>query len=147
MNRTFEALMFSNRVRIVFDSNELCGIDGMSLDARFKAMIVWLVLNGRAEEALGLLAKHYATTIPSLKVGLPKRHRKDTLGCYEGKNKVISVLNSDKLKDPLVILHEFYHHLRTDVDLKHKGTEKNANTFAKDFLQAYTVMLGTPREP
>jgi hypothetical protein len=113
----------------------------MSLDIRFKATIVWLVLSGRTEEALGLLAKHYRVTVPFLKVGLPKKHRKDTLGCYEGKSQVISVLNSDRLKDPFVILHEFYHHLRTSVDLKHRGTERNANAFAKEYIQAYAAMV------
>ena len=93
-----------------------------------------------------MLAKQYGATVPSLKVGLPKRYRRNTLGCYEGKNKIISVSNSDTLKDPFVVLHEFYHHLRTSVDLKHRGTEKNANEFAKDFLRAYVLVLKMPQE-
>ncbi len=118
----------------------------MSLETRFKASIVWLVLDGKAEEALGLLAKHYGATVPSLKVGLPKGHKKNTLGCYQANKAVISVSNSDTLKNPFVILHEFYHHLRTTVDLKHRGTEKNANEFAKDFLLAYAVMSRVRQE-
>jgi hypothetical protein len=50
------------------------------------------------------------------------------------KNKTIHVLNSDVLKDPFVILHEFYHHLRTSIDRKHRGTEKYASKFARDFI-------------
>jgi hypothetical protein len=102
-----------------------------------KALIVWLIMNGKAEEALERLASHYNVDVPKLKVGLPKRHKKQTLGCYEGKSKIISVVDSDALKNPFVILHEFYHHIRTTVDLKHKGTEKNANEFAKDFVHAF----------
>jgi hypothetical protein len=103
----------------------------------FKVLVVWLILNGRAGEALELLAKHYNVGLPKIKVGLPKHHRKNISGCYTAANETIFVLNSDTLKNPLVILHEFYHHLRTSVDKKHKGTEKYANQFAKEFIDAY----------
>jgi Zn-dependent peptidase ImmA (M78 family) len=93
-------------------------------------------LNGRAEEALERLAKQYNVLLPKLKVGLPKRHRRNTFGCYTPKNQTIYVLNSDVLKEPYVILHEFYHHLRTSIDKKHRGTEKHANEFAKEFLSS-----------
>jgi Zn-dependent peptidase ImmA (M78 family) len=53
------------------------------------------------------------------------------------------VLNSDFLGNPFVILHEFYHHLRSkSVDRQHRGTEKNANRFAADFLIAYQLAGG-----
>jgi Zn-dependent peptidase ImmA (M78 family) len=93
-------------------------------------------MNGRTEEALERLSKQYSVTLPKLKVGLPKRHRKNILGCYIAKTQTICVFNSDTLKQPFVILHEFYHHLRTSVDKKHRGTEKHANEFAKEFLTA-----------
>lgn len=109
----------------------------MSLDSNCKTLIVWLILNGRAEEALEQLAKQYNVAFPKLKVGLPKRHRRNTLGCYTPENQTIYVLNSDVLNEPYVIIHEFYHHLRTSVDKKHRGTEKYANEFAKEFLNAH----------
>ena len=100
--------------------------------------IVWLILNQDAEQALVLLAKHYNVNVPKLKVGLPKGHRKSVCGCYTSKNQTISVLNSDTLGNPFVILHEFYHHLRSrSVTQQHKGTEKNADKFAADFLREY----------
>lgn len=106
--------------------------------AEFKPLIVWLILNGRAEEALALLAKTNKVNTPKLKIGLPKGHRKNIFGCYTPRNETISVLNSDTLGNPFVILHEFYHHLRThSVEKQHKGTEKNANKFATEFLQEY----------
>jgi hypothetical protein len=53
-------------------------------------------------------------------------------------DKTISVLNSDTMGNPFVILHEFYHHMRTSVlDKKHRGTEKYANEFAREFIAAY----------
>jgi Zn-dependent peptidase ImmA (M78 family) len=69
---------------------------------------------------------------------LPKGRRKNVFGCYTSKGETISVLNSDVIGNPFVILHEFYHHLRThSVDKQHKGTEKNANKFATEFLREY----------
>ena len=110
------------------------------MEQKFKALIVWLILNGKTERALELLAEHYGVEVPKLKVGLPKGRKKRTLGCYSAKNKTISVLNSDTLKEPFIILHEFYHHLRTALDAKHKGTEKYADEFSKEFIEAYKSM-------
>jgi hypothetical protein len=107
------------------------------VEEKAKALVVWLILNGKTEKALELLAKGYRVSVPSLKVGLPKKHKRDVLGCYTAKGKTISVLNSETLKNPFVILHEFYHHLRTSVDEKQKGTERYANEFPKDFIEAY----------
>lgn len=104
----------------------------------FKPVAVWLILNGRTEEALTLLAKNYGVNVPTLKVGLPKGHKVTAYGCYTTKNETISVQNSDVLANPFVVIHEFYHHLRSKaVDKMHRGTEKNADKFALGFLQAY----------
>jgi len=103
-----------------------------------KAQIVWLILSKDSEQALAILAKHYSVNVPSLKVGLPKGHRQRAFGCYTPKNQTISVLDSDTLANPFVILHEFYHHLRTkSVDRQHRGTEKNADRFAAEFLRQF----------
>jgi Zn-dependent peptidase ImmA (M78 family) len=114
------------------------------MHANFKPLIVWLILNGQAEKALELLAKNYKVNTPKLKVGLPKRRKATAFGCYTSKNVTISVLNSDVLMNPFVILHEFYHHLRThSVDKQHKGTEKNADKFAAEFLREYEAAKHT----
>ena len=107
------------------------------MQTNFKPLIVWLILNGKPEEALELLAKNYRVNAPKLKVGLPKGRKARAFGCYNPKGETISVLNSDVLGNPFVILHEFYHHLRTTVDMKHKGTEKNADKFALEFIEAF----------
>jgi len=109
----------------------------LDLEYRFKAAIVWFILNGEVERALDLLARRYGVDAPKLEVGLPKGRRKRAYGCYNGRKKTISVLSSDTLRNPFVILHEFYHHLRTDLDLKHRGTEKRANAFALEFIQVF----------
>ena len=107
-----------------------------------KPRVVWLILNQRAEEAITLLAMHYKTRIPRLKVGLPKGNRKNISGCYTSKNATISVLDSDTLGNPFVIIHEFYHHMRTSIDKVHKGTERNADQFALEFLKEYQAANG-----
>ena len=107
----------------------------------FKPLVVWLILDGRPEEALALLAKNYIVNVPKLKVGLPKGHKMKAFGCYTSKNETISVLNSDVMANPNVILHEFYHHLRSKaLDKIHRGTEKNADKFAMEFIEAYKAL-------
>jgi hypothetical protein len=107
------------------------------LEQKFKATVVWLILNGKVERALEMLARRYCVKVPIVVVGLPKRRRSKALGCYNAKGGAISVLNSDVLKDPFVILHEFYHHLRTRGDEKHRGTEKYADAFAREYVEVY----------
>ena len=58
----------------------------------FKPVVVWLILNGKTEEALTLLAKNYKVNVPKLKVGMPKRHKIKAFGCYTSKNETIFVL-------------------------------------------------------
>jgi hypothetical protein len=110
----------------------------MSLDlAKFKSFIVSLILDGKPDDALQRLAEYYHVSVPRIKVGLPKGHRKNVLGCYTARDRTISVLNSDVLRDPIVVLHEFYHHLRIGLSRVHRGTEGNAMEFAKEFIIAY----------
>ncbi len=105
---------------------------------KYKVLVVWLILNGKTEQALELLSKNYKVNVPQLKVGLPKGHKITAFGCYTNKNETISVQNSDILANPFVIIHEFYHHLRSKgADKIHRGTEKNADRFAKDFIETY----------
>jgi hypothetical protein len=66
---------------------------------------------------------------------MPKKSRRNA-GCYVSKTKTIHVADRKKLADPFVILHEFYHHLRTH-GREHLGTEKHADRFAEEFIEAY----------
>ena len=107
----------------------------LSHEEQFKARIVQLILLKRVEEALEELSRHYSVDVPGLRVGMPKGHIGNA-GCYVPKTKTIHVVNQEKLEDPFVILHEFYHHLRTQGG-KHKGTEKYANKFADEFIETF----------
>jgi hypothetical protein len=106
----------------------------------FKAEIVQLILGKQTEEALEKLAKAYGVAVPKLQVGLPKGHVRTAYGTYNAKDQTICVLDSDVFGNPFVILHEFYHHLRSrNVDRQHRGTEKNADKFALDFLREFQL--------
>ncbi len=107
-------------------------------DFWFKARIVQLILSKTPEKAIEALSKRYNVEVPKVKIGMPKGRTKNR-GCYVAGKKTIYFSNQDALYSPHVVLHEFYHHLRTHGD-KHRGTEKLANAFAKDFLDAYRAM-------
>lgn len=110
----------------------------------FKFEVVRLILSMDAEKALEMLAQNYSVATPKLKIGLPKGHRKNVYGCYTSKTQTISLLSSDFLNNAFVVLHEFYHHLRSKgVDQRHRGTEKNADKFAADFIAHYNFVAKT----
>ncbi len=104
-------------------------------DVLFRVKIVNLILSNDTKEALDLLSTHYGVVAPKLKIGMPKRYSKNP-ACYVHKNRTIHVSRQEILKNPHVILHEFYHHLRSAKNAQ-AGIEKYANTFAKNYLEAY----------
>jgi hypothetical protein len=108
----------------------MSGADGV-----FKAGVVHLILTHDAEKALSSLAEHYGVDTPSLRVGLPKGHA-NVSGCYVIEKETIYVANSDGLADPFLILHEFYHHLRS-ISGSHRGTERYADRFAREYIDEY----------
>jgi ribosome-associated translation inhibitor RaiA len=85
------------------------------LDDLTKAKIVYMILNKKTEEALQHLSKFYNMTPPEIVVGTVKGKRK-------------------------TVLHEFYHHIRTKGGI-HRGSEKNANMYAKSFIDAYNRII------
>lgn len=104
-------------------------------EEKFRAKIVQLiVLNKDPERAVEELSTHYHVEEPILKMGLPKGEKK-ALGCYVRRDKTIHLADAGSLYDPYVIIHEFYHHLRS-VSGKHRGTEKHAREFALSFLKS-----------
>ncbi len=110
------------------------------LSSNFKVEIVQLILGKQTEEALKKLSDAFGVAVPNLQVGLPKGHVRTAYGTYNAKSQTICVLDSDIFGNPFVILHEFYHHLRSrSVDRQHQGTEKNADKFALDFLREFQI--------
>ncbi len=111
-------------------------ISSIPLDDLTKAKIVYMILNKGTEEALQHLSKLYNIGTPQIVVGTVKGKRKTVYAVYVQKESKIYVTNSDIFYDPFVVLHEFYHHIRTRGGI-HRGSEKNANMYAKSFIDAY----------
>ena len=109
--------------------------DGLS-----KAKVVHMILNRRTEEALQNLSKFYNTTPPEIVVGTIKGKRRSVYAVYVQKESKIYAINSDVFYNPFIVLHEFYHHIRTKGGI-HRGSEKNANRYAKSFIDAYNRII------
>ena len=112
----------------------------MTSEEEVRAKAVKLILDGEPEKALQLLSDYYGVRTPKLRVGLPKRYT-GVLGCYVASEQTIYVKSSDQYHDPFIILHEYYHHLRTFMG-KHRGTEKNANKYALESIRYYLLIYG-----
>ncbi|MGH9878355.1 MAG: hypothetical protein ACRD38_06475 [Nitrososphaerales archaeon] len=108
----------------------------IEIDDGVKAKAVRLILAKQPEQALELLATLYKIKNPKLRVGTVKGRRKTALAVYVHRENTIYASNSDMLYNPFVILHEFYHHIRSKSG-EHKGTEKNADAFAIEFIKSY----------
>ncbi len=104
-----------------------------------KAKVVALILNGRIDEALKMVCDAYGKSPPKVKIGRIKGHDK-ALAVYDAKRETIFVSDGTLIRDPFIMLHELYHHLRMFAG-KHRGTEKHANRFAKSFLRSYCMVL------
>ena len=109
-----------------------------------KAKIVYMILNRKTEEALQNLSKFYNITPPEIVVGTIKGKRRSVYAVYVQKESKIYAINSDIFYNPFVVLHEFYHHIRTKGGI-HRGSEKHANTYAKDFIDAYKKIIAGQR--
>lgn len=116
------------------------------LDDLTKAKIVYMILNKKTEEALQHLSKLYGITPPEIVVGTVKGKRKTVYAIYVQKESKIYAINSDIFYNPFVVLHEFYHHMRTRGGI-HRGSEKNANMYASNFIDAYNRIIKQMTDP
>ncbi len=106
------------------------------MDESTKAKVVHLILEKKPEQALEMLATLYKVKNLKLRVGTVKKRRKTALAVYVHDQNTIYASNSDMLYNPFVMLHEFYHHIRTKSG-EHRGTERNADAFANAFIRSY----------
>lgn len=105
-------------------------------EEEFKAWIVALILDSKPEEAIDALCKKYRVEKPRLGVGVVEGRTKGVAAVYSLRRKEILAARREYLYDPFVMIHEFYHHLRSTSG-RHKGTEKQADKFSEDFIAAY----------
>ena len=106
------------------------------LDNITKAQIVRMILEKETEKALEKLSEFYHVTTPQIVVRTIKGKRRTVYALYIPKEGKIYALNSDIFFNPFVILHEYYHHIRSKLGI-HRGSERNANKFAQEFIEAY----------
>ena len=105
-------------------------------DGMMQARIVHMILGKRTEEALQALSSFYHIAPPEIAVGTVKGKRRTAYAVYVTKERKIYAMDSDIFGNPFVILHEFYHHLRSRSGA-HRGTERHANLYAKGFIDSY----------
>ena len=105
-----------------------------------KAKVVNMILNKKTEEALKNLSQFYKVIPPEITVGTIKGKRKTVYAVYVQRESKIYCINSDVFYNPFIIIHEFYHHIRTKGGI-HKGSEKYANTYAKSFIESYKKII------
>ena len=110
------------------------------LDDLTKAKIVQMILDGKTENALEKLSEFYRVETPQITVGTIKRKRRTVYAVYVLKEKKIYALNSDVFYNPFVILHEYYHHIRSKLGT-HRGSERHANVYAKGFIDSYNKTM------
>lgn len=112
------------------------------LDDHAKAEIVQMILAGSTEAALEKLSNIYRIESPRIVVGTVKGKRRTVYAVYVPAEKKIYALNSDIFCNPFVILHEYYHHIRSKLGV-HRGSEKHANLYAKEFVDSYFRLART----
>jgi hypothetical protein len=110
------------------------------LDDLIKAKIVYMILDKQTEKALLELSNLYNISSPEIVVGTIKGKRKTVYAVYVQKESRIYCMDSDIFYNPFIILHEFYHHIRTKVGI-HRGSEKHANLYATGFIAAYKKIV------
>ena len=101
-----------------------------------KASVVAMILDSRPEDALDLLSQWYQVERPRLGVGVVEGRTKRIAAVYSLRRKEILAAKREYLYNPFVMIHEFYHHLRSRSG-RHRGTEKEADRFAVEFIMTY----------
>lgn len=110
------------------------------LDDTFKAYIVQLIIDKKTEHAIESLSQLYEIKPPQIVVGTIKGKRRTVYAVYVQRECKIYCINSDIFYNPFIIMHEFYHHLRTTAGV-HRGSEKHANLYARDFINSYNTII------
>lgn len=109
---------------------------------QMKASVVALILDSKPEEAIRVLSRWYKVPEPRLGVGVFEGRTKGVAAVYSQNRREILAARREYLYDPFVMVHEFYHHLRSTGG-KHRGTEKQADQFALGFIAAYRQAAAT----
>ncbi len=83
-------------------------------EAKFKALVVGLILTKDTEKAVELLSKRSGTRVPKLQIGHTKG-KKIALAVYSVDANSISFADQEYFFNPFVVLHEMYHCIRSEI--------------------------------
>lgn len=112
-------------------------------ESKFKATIVGIILSKNTERAVELISRKFNVKAPLLGIG-PTKGKKKALAVYSVAANTILFRDQDSFFDPFVVLHEMYHCIRSTSG-SHKGTEKNADKFAIEYIETYrSLVSGIP---
>jgi hypothetical protein len=117
------------------DSEEILALE----ESKFKAAIVSLILTKDTEKAVRLVSRKFKVRTPSLQIGHTKG-KKLALAVYSVSSNSIAFADQDHFFNPFVVLHEMYHAIRSTSG-NHRGTERNADKFALDYIDQYRKQL------
>jgi len=117
------------------NADEILALD----EPKFKAAIVSLILTKDTEKAVNLVSRKFKVRTPSLQIGHTKG-KKLALAVYSVSSNSIAFADQDHFFNPFVVLHEMYHAIRSTSG-HHRGTEKNADKFALDYIEQYRRQL------
>lgn len=105
-------------------------------EGQMMVSVVALILDAKPEEAIRVLSRWYKVSEPRLGVGVFEGRTKGVAAVYSQNRKEILAAKREFLYEPFVMIHEFYHHLRS-AGGRHRGTERQADEFARRFIAAY----------
>lgn len=108
-------------------------------EKKFKAYVVYLILTKETERAVELVSKKHNVRVPRLSIGISKGKKK-ALGVYSVESNAISFKDQVQFFNPFVVLHEMYHCVRSTSG-SHRGTERNADRFALDYIASYNELM------
>ena len=100
-----------------------------------------MMAQGNIEEALVKLSEKFKVEQPKIRAGTIKGHRK-AYAVFHQSDKTIYFSNREVMHSPMIVLHEYYHYLQTELYGK-KGNEKSANKFAKDFIIQCLILFSS----
>lgn len=126
--RFVESSRIKAQISISLDADRM-----KSIEETVRKIILRNIIDGEIETALELLSREYNVSTPKYRIGTVKGHR-GAAGCYIERKKTIVFSNSEIMRNPIVVLHEFYHHMISSVTFKGGGTDKNAERFVRRFL-------------
>ena len=88
---------------------------------------------------MNLVSRKFKVRTPSLQIGHTKG-KKLALAVYSVASNSIAFADQEHFFNPFVVLHEMYHAIRSTSG-HHRGTEKNADKFALDYIDHYRKEL------